>query len=97
VAVNSNHRGAGIAGRMLDHLTKRHLQEPLAVTHLETSITPDNRPSQRLFTAFANRWGATVERRILFDASLFPGGHLAEELYRIGPIDDRKGRLPRSL
>lgn len=84
VAVGSAHRGAGIAGRMLDHLAGR--LQPHGITHLETSVTPDNEASQNLFTAFARRWEAPVERSELFSAALFPEGHLAEELFRIGPF-----------
>lgn len=84
VAVDAAHRGAGIAGRMLDHLVAESL--PAGVTHLETSITPDNGASQRLFTGFARRWEASLERSELFCAGLFPAGHLAEELFRIGPL-----------
>jgi L-2,4-diaminobutyric acid acetyltransferase len=84
VAVNAAHRGAGIAGRMLDHLVAR--LQPDGVTHLETSITSDNQPSQRLFLGFARSWDAAVERSELFAAKLFPDGHLAEELFRIGPV-----------
>jgi L-2,4-diaminobutyric acid acetyltransferase len=84
VAVNAAHRGAGIAGLMLDHLLAR--LQPDGVTHLETSVTPDNEASQRLFIAFARRWDAAVERSELFGPGLFPDGHLAEELFRIGPM-----------
>jgi L-2,4-diaminobutyric acid acetyltransferase len=84
VAVNAAHRGAGIAGSMLDHLVDRLL--PSGVSHLETSITPDNEASQRLFTAFARRREAAVERSELFGSGLFPDGHLAEELFRIGAL-----------
>ena len=84
VAVDPAWRGAGLAGRMLDHLARRLLS--LGVTHVETSITADNEASQRLFRAFARRWHAAVECSELFAESLFPGGHLAEELFRIGPL-----------
>ncbi|MEZ0366744.1 diaminobutyrate acetyltransferase [Mycobacterium sp. pUA109] len=84
VAVDDTHRGVGLASRMLDQLFTRALPE--GVTHLETSITPDNEASQRLFLAFARRWDAAVERSELFHAALFPDAHLAEELFRIGPL-----------
>ncbi|HET9874515.1 MAG TPA: diaminobutyrate acetyltransferase [Mycobacterium sp.] len=84
VAVDATHRGAGIAGRMLDHLAAQLL--PDGVTHLETSITPDNEASQRLFIAFARRWDASLQRSELFGAGLFPDAHLGEELFRIGPL-----------
>lgn len=84
VAVDAAQRGAGLAGRMLDHLMSG--LQPHGVTHLETSITPDNAASRRLFTAFARRWEAVLERSELFSAELFADSHLAEELFRIGPV-----------
>ncbi|MCV7384026.1 GNAT family N-acetyltransferase [Mycolicibacter longobardus] len=84
VAVNAAHRGAGLAGRMLDHLATTLVPE--GVTHLETSITPDNTASRRLFGAFARRWDAALECSELFGGGLFPESHLAEELFRIGPL-----------
>lgn len=84
VAVNSAHRGAGLAGRMLDHLATELM--PDGVTHLETSITPDNNASRKLFSAFARRWNAALDCSELFAAGLFPDSHLGEELFRIGPL-----------
>lgn len=84
VAVNAAHRGAGLAGRMLDHLATTLVTE--GVTHLETSITPDNDASRRLFGSFARRWDAALACSELFGAGLFPESHLAEELFRIGPL-----------
>lgn len=84
VAVDAAHRGAGLAGRMLDHLAEQW--RPGGVTHIETSITPDNEASQRLFAAFARRWAAAIDRFELFSAEFFPESHLAEELFRIGPL-----------
>lgn len=84
VAVNTADRGVGLAGRMLDHLATA--LTPAGITHLETSITPDNDASRRLFTAFARRWDASLECSELFGAGLFPESHLAEELFRIGPL-----------
>lgn len=84
VAVDAAHRGAGIAARMVDHLIRGGLSEGL--THLETSITPDNTASRRLFAGLARRWGAGLQRGELFSAELFSDAHLAEELFRIGPL-----------
>jgi len=84
VAVNDAHRGMGLAGRMLDHLATALVAD--GGTHLETSITPDNEASRRLFGAFARRWDAALECSELFGAGLFPESHLAEELFRIGPL-----------
>lgn len=90
VAVNTAHRGAGLAGRMLDHLAENLIAD--GVTHLETSITPDNEASRQLFGAFARRWNAALDCSELFGAGLFPDSHLAEELFRIGPLRVEEGR-----
>ncbi|MFR9795029.1 diaminobutyrate acetyltransferase [Streptomyces sp. MS06] len=86
VAVDTAHRGRGLAARLLDGLTARIAGErPL--TRVETTITPGNTASERLFTSFAVRHGAHVEREVLFDTAQFPDGpHDPEVLYRIGPL-----------
>ncbi|VVJ15014.1 L-2 [Amycolatopsis camponoti] len=89
VAVDASQRGKGLAGTLLDALYTRLVAD--GVRYLETTITPDNEASIRLFTSFAKRWNAAVETSVLFDGEDFPeAGHLAEELYRIGPLTARK-------
>ncbi|MEU1413123.1 diaminobutyrate acetyltransferase [Streptomyces sp. NPDC005731] len=86
VAVDSAHRGQGLAARLLDSVTARAVKEH-AVTTVETTITPGNTASERLFTTYARRHGAAVEHEVLFDARQFPDGpHDPEVLYRIGPL-----------
>lgn len=86
VAVDSAQRGRGLAGALLDGLTARVAQD-MGVAGMETTITPDNTASNRLFTSFAERHGAAVAREVLFDGGLFPdGNHEPEVLYRIGPL-----------
>ncbi|MEU1023644.1 diaminobutyrate acetyltransferase [Streptomyces sp. NPDC005904] len=86
VAVDHEQRGRGLAGALLDGLTAKVAAER-RLTTIETTITPDNTASERLFLSYARRHGASVERKILFDAGLFPDdGHESEVLYRIGPI-----------
>ncbi|GGO81310.1 diaminobutyrate acetyltransferase [Wenjunlia tyrosinilytica] len=84
VAVDDGHRGRGLAGAMLDGLVRRLAAS--GIRELETTITPDNAASIRLFTSFGARHGAQVEREVLFDGGLFPDGHQSEVLYRIGPL-----------
>jgi L-2,4-diaminobutyric acid acetyltransferase len=84
VAVDDAHRGQGLAGRMLDDLAMRGV--PDGVRRVETTITPGNEASHRLFTSFGERHGARVEREVLFEEGLFPDGHEPEVLYRIGPL-----------
>ena len=92
VAVDAGHQGRGLAAALLDALARRVGAEQ-GLTTVETTITPGNTASERLFTSFAGRHGAAVEREVLFDAGLFPadpagldGSHDPEVLYRIGPL-----------
>ena len=86
VAVDAAHQGRGIAAALLDGLTAR-LADERGITGVETTITPGNTASERLFTSFAARHGADLEREVLFPAALFPDGqHDPEVLYRIGPL-----------
>jgi len=86
VAVDEAARGRGLAAAMLDGLAARVARE-VGIDEIETTVTPDNTPSNRLFTSFAERHGADMEKEVLFDAGVFPeSGHEPEVLYRIGPI-----------
>ncbi|MFF7445229.1 MULTISPECIES: diaminobutyrate acetyltransferase [unclassified Streptomyces] len=86
VAVDEAQRGRGLAGALLDSLVARVSAEH-RITAVETTITPGNTASERLFGAFAERHDAGLEREVLFDGGLFPDGpHEPEVLYRIGPL-----------
>jgi L-2,4-diaminobutyric acid acetyltransferase len=86
VAVDEAYRGRGLAATLLDGLVARGSGEH-RISAVETTITPGNTASERLFTSFAERHGAAVEREVLFDTGLFPDGpHETEVLYRIGPL-----------
>ncbi|MFF8847430.1 diaminobutyrate acetyltransferase [Streptomyces sp. NPDC015127] len=86
VAVDSEHRGRGLAGILLDALTAK-VTSGRGVREVETTITPDNTASDRLFTSYARRHDAPLRREVLFDGGLFPEGtHQPEVLYRIGPL-----------
>lgn len=84
VAVDASQRGGGVAGRMLDEMYGDLVAT--GTRFLETTITPDNAASIRLFSAFAERWGASLRKSELFSAADFPDAHEAEEHYRIGPL-----------
>ncbi|MFF1642252.1 diaminobutyrate acetyltransferase [Streptomyces sp. NPDC058246] len=88
VAVDSTYRGRGLAAALLDGLTARVAKESgHGLSTVETTITPGNTASERLFTSYARRHGASVEREVLFRTEQFPDGpHDAEVLYRIGPL-----------
>jgi L-2,4-diaminobutyric acid acetyltransferase len=86
VAVDHAHRGRGLAGVLLDALTAKVTGKG-GVREVETTITPDNTASDRLFTSYAKRHDAPLAREVLFDGGLFPEGtHQPEVLYRIGPF-----------
>lgn len=94
VAVDEAARGRGLAAAMLDGLAAR-VAEEVGIDGIETTVTPDNTPSNRLFTSFAERHGAPVEKEVLFDAGVFPeSGHEPEVLYRIGPVASLTGAGP---
>ncbi|OQO92770.1 diaminobutyrate acetyltransferase [Saccharomonospora piscinae] len=84
VAVDASQRGRGLAGTLLDDLFGRLVND--GVRYLDTTITPDNDASIRLFASFAKRWNATLESSRLFEADDFPDVHEPEDLYRIGPL-----------
>ncbi|MEJ1087477.1 diaminobutyrate acetyltransferase [Microbacterium sp. Mu-80] len=86
VAVDAQHRGAGLAGRLLDDLIDTAGTGDVPLRCVETTITDDNTASQRLFAGFAARRGAALETTALFDAQDFPDQHDAERLHRIGPF-----------
>jgi L-2,4-diaminobutyric acid acetyltransferase len=88
VAVDAAARGHGVAASMLDHLADR-----VGCTHLETTITADNAASIALFSAFAQRHGAAVERTELFAAAELGAGIKPEFLHRIGPITTTTGEM----
>lgn len=89
VAVAPTHRGNGVAGLMLDALVNR--LTPVGVRYLETTVTPTNTASNRLFRALAARRSAGIERAELFGPANFPDGHEAEFRYRIGPLRPTPG------
>lgn len=86
VAVDRDHRGSGLAGRLLDALTSR-VAGARGLSSVETTVTPDNTASDRLFASYARRHAVALEREVLFEGELFPeGAHAPEVLYRMGPF-----------
>lgn len=85
VVVDGSQRGRGLAKRMMHHIIDR--PECAALTHLETTITPDNEASWALFRSFARDKGAELKHDIWFDKDKhFYGHHDSEALLRIGPF-----------
>jgi L-2,4-diaminobutyric acid acetyltransferase len=89
VAVHPDFRGRALGARMLDAL--RAAPGCAGVRYVHTTVTPDNRPSNAMFEAFARRHGAALARGPGFGAALFPptpcaAPHAPEECLRIGPF-----------
>lgn len=89
VAVDASQRGRGTARDLLDALVGRLVEQ--GVSHMETTITPDNTASNALFASLAKRWDATMEPAGTFDSSEFPDDHETEIRFRIGPFGAAPG------
>lgn len=85
VAVAEEMRGQGLAHAMLRELLARPALRDCR--HLETTVSPSNEPSRRLFHALARERSAAVTERVLFAEPEFGGeAHESEMLIRIGPF-----------
>lgn len=95
VAVAPEQQGTGLGSKLLDHVYQ-HCMLPNRLSHLETTISPSNSTSQRLFTRFAQRHGVAITHSPLFSSQdlqpvIEANGlqdqavpHEAEHLYRLG-------------
>lgn len=82
VALDSDYRGHGIANTMLETLFHRHSD----LRFMETTISPSNTASQKLFERFFNDHHMHFETRTLFQQGVhFDSSHEDEVLYRAGP------------
>lgn len=92
IAVDAQHRGQGLAGRLLDELARR-----TDAYSLETTIVDTNPESKALFAKFAARHGAQHTITDLFGVEHFPSEDewLPELLHRITPLrPDRRPVAP---
>ena len=85
VAVAEEMRGQGLAGAMLRELLARPALR--GCRYLETTVSPSNEPSRRVFHGLARALRAPVAERVLFAESDFGDEqHERETLIRIGPF-----------
>ncbi len=83
VAIDQSMRGQGLAKKMLEHALKKSPQ----VKWLETTITPSNIASQKLFKSIAASLNANIEVMPFLSKTLFgEDSHEDEDLYQIGPF-----------
>jgi len=86
VAVAEEMRGKGLAKTMLHELLQRSSSK--GIRYLETTVSPSNKPSRRLFYGLARDYGSRLEETTLFSESDFGNeSHEQEILFRIGPIE----------
>lgn len=85
VAVAEDMRGQGLARAMLRELLSRPALRGCCC--LETTVSPSNEPSRRVFHGLARELRAPVTERVLFSERDFGGEHHEREtLIRIGPF-----------
>ena len=80
-------RGQGLGKRLLHALVRRPANRD--ARWLTATVDEDNAPSNKLFAAFAREHHAKLETGTGFPSELFPPGHAAEPLLRIGPLAAR--------
>ncbi|WP_025273702.1 diaminobutyrate acetyltransferase [Haloglycomyces albus] len=84
VAVNPAFRRLGLALRMLDNVYERLGRNQ--IRFIETTVTPDNKASLRLFASFAEAHDADLKQDVLFNEHDLGEGHEPEVLHTIGPM-----------
>jgi len=92
VAVHSDGRGKGLARRMLDAVADR--EASAGATRMETTISPSNTASRRLFASWASSRELELKEESYLEPDHFTAagddeGHEAECLFRIGPLPGR--------
>ncbi len=86
VAVDETARGSGLAGRMLEHVAER--PDCAHVCAMETTISPSNLSSRRVFERFAEKHQAETSEETFLEAKHFGAeAHEDERLIRIGPLE----------
>jgi L-2,4-diaminobutyric acid acetyltransferase len=89
VAVHPDARGRGLARHMLGELLARPALK--GVQFIETTVSPDNLASRRVFAGIAEACAAPVTEHSLFPAQLFGSAdHDDEPLLRIGPLSRQR-------
>lgn len=88
IGVHPKMRGRGLAKHMLHQLLT--LPANRGVQYITATVATGNEPSRALFRGFARDTNLECEETGFFTPDMFPeglGGHEAEDLFRIGPMD----------
>ena len=83
VGVSEAARGVGLATRLLGWV----VDNVSGTRFIETTITPDNTASRRLFRGFAAKRSTDIASSPGLSAAQLGPGHLPEELFLLGPFD----------
>jgi len=87
VAVDAVARGRGLANQMLAGLMARPSCQD--VRYIETTVSPSNAASRRVFARFAAQRQAGWREEVFLNSSNFGSeAHEEEVLFRIGPLSD---------
>ena len=91
VAVDTRARGMGLGrGMLLDILLREQCK---GVTHLETTVSPSNEASRRMFQGVADRMRTELNEKAFFSGELMAeDGHEDENLVTIGPFKPIESR-----
>ncbi len=85
VAVDPQARGTGLGTEMIQQLLAR--ADLKNIRYLETTVSPSNHASRRMFERIAHRMNVSLQEQALFGRNCFGGDdHEEEALFRIGPI-----------
>lgn len=85
VAVCESQRGKGYASSMVKQLLKRDACSE--VRYIDTTVTPSNKASQKLFAGLARDLNTDIQVSPCFTANDFPEkGHEDEMIHQIGPF-----------
>lgn len=86
VAIDSSLRGQGMASKLLNEALGRGVCN--AVNYLETTVSPSNKASRRVFESFAEKANYGWHEEVFLDESHFGAeSHESEVLFRIGPFN----------
>ena len=81
VAVDENFRGKGIAQRLIMEIISR--KNMAQIKKIQTTISPSNKSSQRLFEKLTGKMEADISSETMFEVSDFNNAHEDEVLYEI--------------
>lgn len=85
VAIDKSVRGQGLAHEMIQHVLDRPICG--SIRFVETTISPDNRSSWRVFEKLAEKYKTQINESIFLDKDKhFDGEHDSEVLVKVGPF-----------